>query len=238
MCLDVLKSQCSKSSCIIDGKKPVMIAAPSAPSAVSKRATNRVAKRAAKRKFKDMYGDDKDEEDDDQEEPEEVVHSNETESEEESGLSEISDDASDDDVSNNDDSNDDDALTSVREAILETWRSLSPECISEKSRGKWYAIIYSNAKKPMMHIGKVEKRWLYDEGGEVTHIDFHCLKPKSRSGTVLEETPKHLGKYSDKIPLIDIIAGPLQVEPLKGNKINVPVYQDVLKVFGFIYKTI
>ena len=86
----------------------------------------------------------------------------------------------------------------------------------------------------MLYIGKVEKRWLYDEGGPVTHINFHCLKPKSGSGTVLEETPKHLGKYSDKIPLIDMIAGPLQVEPLKGNKINVPVYQDVLKVFGFI----
>ena len=120
VCLDVLKSQCSKSSCIIDGKKPVMIAAPSAPSAVPKRATNKEAKRAAKRKFKDMaYGDDEDEEDDDQEEPEEVVHCNETESEEESGLSEISDDASDDDVSNNGDSNDDDALTSVHPGNME-----------------------------------------------------------------------------------------------------------------------
>ena len=129
VCLGVLKSQCSKSLCIIDGKKPVMIATPSAPSAVPKRATNREAKRAAKRKFKGMaYGDDEDEEDDDQEEPEEVVHSNETESKEESGLSEISGNASDD-VSNNDDSNGDDALTSVREAILETWRSLSPERI-------------------------------------------------------------------------------------------------------------
>ena len=180
------------------------------------------------------YGDYEDEEDDDQEEPEEVVHSNETESEEESGLSEISDDTSDDDVSNNDDSNDDDALTSVHEAILETWRSVSPERISEKTLlGKWYAIIYSNAKKPMLYIGKFEKRWLYDEGGAVTHIDLCCLKSKSGSGTVLEETPKHLGKYSDKIPLIDIIAGPLQVEPLKGNKINIPVYQDVLRSLVF-----
>ena len=97
VCLDVFKSQCSKSSCIIDGKKPVMVAAPSAPSAVPKQASNREAKRAAKRAFKDMaYGDDEDEEDDDDEEAEEVVHSKETESEEESGLSEMSDDEEED----------------------------------------------------------------------------------------------------------------------------------------------
>ena len=37
VCKNVIKSQCSKASCIIDGKKPVMIVGPSArPSATSK----------------------------------------------------------------------------------------------------------------------------------------------------------------------------------------------------------
>ena len=55
VCLNVLKSSCSKSSCMIDGKKPVMIVAPSArPSAISKPPPVRQAKQRASKKFKEM----------------------------------------------------------------------------------------------------------------------------------------------------------------------------------------
>ena len=53
-CLNVLKSQCSKSSCVVDGKKPLMITAPTA------------TKRSSKELLKEMvYEEDSDSEDED-----------------------------------------------------------------------------------------------------------------------------------------------------------------------------
>ena len=86
VCLNVIKSQCSKLSCIIDGKKPVMILAPSAiPSA----GPSGIPKRSAKQVFKEMAYHDDDEEDweEDEEESEEEADESEV-----SGLLELSDD--------------------------------------------------------------------------------------------------------------------------------------------------
>ena len=94
VCLNVIKSQCSKLSCIIDGKKPVMILAPSAipsagPSGIPKPPSACQPKRSAKQVFKEMAYHDDDEEDweEDEEESEEEADESEV-----SGLLELSDD--------------------------------------------------------------------------------------------------------------------------------------------------
>ena len=104
--------------------------------------------------------------------------------------------------------------------------------VSRKSSWfKWYAVIFKGKNKPMLYVGKVKKRFLEDKDGPVTDIMLLCLKPKVGSGTILEDSPTHFEKFADLIPLVDVIAGPLIVEPLEGNTFNVPKYEDVVRIF-------
>ena len=49
----------------------------------------------------------------------------------------------------------------------------------------------------------------------------------------MEDTPEHLIKYNDVIPITDVIAGPLDVQPMKGStKFNIPNYEDVVNLFN------
>ena len=60
----------------------------------------------------------------------------------------------------------------------------------------------------------------------VDSIEFRCLKPKTGSGTVVDDTPEHLPDIG-LFELHDVILGPLEVVPLKGNKFNVPQYAEL-----------
>ena len=53
------------------------------------------------------------------------------------------------------------------------------------------------------------------------------LKPKIGSGTILESVLQHLGRDISFYPLYNIIAGPLEVIPMKNNKWNIPAYENV-----------
>ena len=99
-------------------------------------------------------------------------------------------------------------------------------------QGKWYAVVYRGGKKNILYVGKVLKRFLGDEDGPVTGVEFRCLKPKFGSSTILESNPKHLGNDDFVCPIEDIIAGPLGVEPLNGSsKYNVHGYSNVVNFF-------
>ena len=50
----------------------------------------------------------------------------------------------------------------------------------------------------------------------------------------MEDTPSHFGKIIDLIPLIDVIAGPLIVVSLKGNKFSVHKYEKVVCIFDTV----
>ena len=52
-----------------------------------------------------------------------------------------------------------------------------------------------------------------DDDGPVDKITMRCLKPKVGSGTILEDTPDHLPPGIGNFELVDIIAGPLTVNP-------------------------
>ena len=54
---------------------------------------------------------------------------------------------------------------------------------------------------------------------------------KVGNGTILESVPEHLDCDISIIPLYDIIAGPLEVLPMKNSKWNVANYENVKEVF-------
>ena len=81
-----------------------------------------------------------------------------------------------------------------------------------------------------MYIGRLLKRFLKDEDGAVDSIQLHCLKPKVGSSTILEDTPDHLPDISI-FPVHDVIAGPLNVIPIRGKKMDIPDYDMIEKMF-------
>ena len=76
-------------------------------------------------------------------------------------------------------------------------------------------------------------RFLHDENGPATEIQFSCLKPGVGSTTILEEPPV---LDEGKFPVSDIIAGPLTVSHYKGKKWEVPDYKAVQKYYDFVAK--
>ena len=70
-----------------------------------------------------------------------------------------------------------------------------------------------------------------DENGNPYAVEVESLKLKVGSGTMLESVPEHLGRNISIFPLHNIIAGPLEVLPMKNNKWNVTNYENVKEVF-------
>ena len=146
-------------------------------------------------------------------------------------ISSISDSDNDDD----DYSSDDDFENGKIKQIKLLWDTLSPPTSEAELQGKWYAVVYRGGKKNIIYVGKVLKRFLGDEDGPVTGVEFRCLKPKFRSGTILESNPKNLGNDDFVCPIEDIIAGSLDVEPLKGSsKYDVHGYSNVVNFFNSV----
>ena len=62
---------------------------------------------------------------------------------------------------------------------------------------------------------------------------MQCLKPKTGSGTILEDTPEHLPDIGD-FSLADIIAGPLSVIPRGAKQFDVPRYEEVKALYDSV----
>ena len=120
--------------------------------------------------------------------------------------------------------------------MKKAWTSLAPPVQEQAIVGKWYAVIYQSKRNSNLFIGKVLRRFLTDEnGGNVDSVEVRCLKPKVGLGTTLEDTPAHLPDISI-FKLEDVIAGPLQVTPLKRLKFEVPAYQSLVAHFKAVEK--
>ena len=201
VCLQVMKSVCSKSRCKVDGMKPSMIL----PAAIT-----------AKEPKKCLF----------------PIEENDSDSEE----SDYSDDSSEDDDAIEDD-DDDDTMEyedlGPKRMLKKTWESLSPPNKEEDLVGKWYGVIYESKRCSMLFVGKILRRFLHDEEGPVDSVEIRCMKPKIGSGTILEDTPAHCPDVST-FQLTDVIFGPLNVVPLKGNKFDVPEYEKVVEHFNIV----
>ena len=114
--------------------------------------------------------------------------------------------------------------------IKACWADLSPPNPFDEIEGKWFAVAWSTKKVKALYIAKVLHRFLEDEGGEVDKFQMQFLKPKLGSGTVLEDTPAHLPDVSF-VQLKDIIAGPIQVVPMRGEKRDIPDYMRIKSHF-------
>ena len=144
--------------------------------------------------------------------------------------------SSDDDDKEDDDepmATDDETLPSTkRQAIAylrKLWKKLNPPTTEESIIEKWYACVYKH-KKETLFIAKAKLRFLYDKDGPTTGLQLDCLKPHVGLSNILESTPEHLPDIS-KFELCNIIAGPIDVLPLKGRKWEVPSYQELQRYF-------
>ena len=72
--------------------------------------------------------------------------------------------------------------------LRSTWVTLSPPVSEEDVFGKWYAAIYATKRARRLYVGKILKRFLLEENGDVDCLEVRCLKPKVGSGTLLEDT--------------------------------------------------
>ena len=103
------------------------------------------------------------------------------------------------------------------EYLISFWKSLSPPVAEDDIIHKWYGAVYEHKKKFHLYVGKATRRFLYDEDGPVTAIELDCLKPRIGTGTILEAYDK-ARKDVDRFPLCNIIAGPLNIVPMRNNK--------------------
>ena len=94
------------------------------------------------------------------------------------------------------------------------WRRLSLPRMEKELFDKWYACIFLHNKSAGLYIGRMKKRFLNDEGGMVLALELDCLERKlGVADNILREAKR---KYVDVFPVKDIICGPLQMNPLKG----------------------
>ena len=111
------------------------------------------------------------------------------------------------------------------------WKGLCPPTREEDIIQKWFGAVYIQNKKQYLCVGKATKRFLDDEDGAITGIELDCLKPHVGTETELESytgsTSRDIGLFS----IHDIIEGSLIVEPLKGNRWNVPTYRSLKQKF-------
>ena len=112
------------------------------------------------------------------------------------------------------------------ELLLQSlWKSISPPT-KEDLLQQWYGCIYQEynktkgSKKQAVLVAKATRCFLSDENGKAYAPELESLKPKIGSETILESVPQHLGRDISVYPLYNIIAGPLEVIPMKNNKWN------------------
>ena len=114
-----------------------------------------------------------------------------------------------------------------------TWETLSPPMPEEDVLRKWYTVIYAAKRARHIYVGKILKRFLLEENGDVDCLEVHCLKPKVGSGTLLEDTPTHLPDVS-LFKLADVVYGPLEVIPIKAGKFDVLEHKKVVEHFKVV----
>jgi len=140
-----MRSVCGKAACRINGIKPVMIFP-----AVSTQTAKRI---------KNISEDETDEESN--------CSSNDSETTDSNGCSQIAESDDDDDDNGS-------PLTSVdpKEIAIScarrTWKMISPPVKEEDIIGKWFGVVYRTEKfAPALYVAKALKRFLADENGIV-----------------------------------------------------------------------
>lgn len=134
-------------------------------------------------------------------------------------------------IEEDEDKEDDDE--EVEQRLVKLWKWLGSPTKEEEVVGKWFAFVYQGKKSVHLYIGKATERFLCDQDGPIHSVTIDALKPRVGTGTILES---YTGDSRD-ISLVkphDIIEGPINVIPQKGNKWEVPKYQIINDFFGCV----
>ena len=114
------------------------------------------------------------------------------------------------------------------------WDTLNPPVEEENLVGKWYGALYHESKKICFFIGKIVYQYLNDEDGSPVQLELDCLKrPVSSTATILEENLPHL-KACGILLMHNIISGPLNGVPMKGNKWKFYEYPKAFKMYELV----
>ena len=103
------------------------------------------------------------------------------------------------------------------------WKSISPPTKEEDVLQQWYGCIYQEynktkgSKKQVLFAAKATPRFLSDENGKAYALEMESFKSKIGRRTIFETVPQHLGQDISVCPLCNIIAGLLEVIPMKNN---------------------
>jgi len=121
------------------------------------------------------------------------------------------------------------------EVLKTTWALLSSSKETDLQE-KWFAVNFTNKKKKgQLLIAKLQRRFLFDEGGEIESLEMRCLKPKVGYGNILDDTPDNLPDIG-QFKLHDVLQGPLDVAPKFPNKFTVANYEQIVNMFDRIQK--
>ena len=128
-------------------------------------------------------------------------------------------------------------ITKAENYLHDVWKGVSPPLKEEDIVNQWFAVIYWHKKKQSLFIGKAKRRFLQDVNGPTAAIEVECLKAHVGSGTVLQSTPSHLPKDVDIFAIHNVMSVPLSnVQPLKGDRWNVPNYPLLRESFDVVSK--
>ena len=141
-CHSIMKLTCSKTTCQVAGRKPVMIC-PASSTVVS---TTKKQKQVKKKFF-------------DQEEDSSFLEETWKSSEELAG-----EESSDNEVV--------DELKRAMATIHGAWKAISPPNKEDEVMGKWFGLVYHGGKVPMLHVAKLLCRFLDDENGPVASMEM------------------------------------------------------------------
>jgi len=213
ICHNVLKSKCRKISCQNEnGEKPVMILPAAAKAGPS-----------IQRKLQMS-----EESDDSDIELEKLSESESDDSENDKDDTEESE--------NEKDESENIVISEAISTMIQTQKIINPPTKEKDLIGKWFAVVFNNKRKRSLFIAKLQKRFLLDKDGPADEFLMRCLKPKTDSGIILEDTPKHLPPDEGMFSVSQIIAGPLKVIPKGPTSFMIPEYENILAKYRLLDK--
>ena len=122
------------------------------------------------------------------------------------------------------------SLEDIQKYMTNAWEGLSPPVIEKDILGYCYAAIFENKQQTQLYVGKLTQWFLLGENGTVVQsIENEELKPKSGSGTNLEQSSIRNRSYGMH-KLEDIIAGPLELIPRKSGY-KMKLYPGLLRLY-------
>ena len=115
--------------------------------------------------------------------------------------------------------------------LRSVWQDINLPTPEDELIGRFYgAIYYDMRRRPLLYIGRVQRRFLKDAEGPASELTLDCLSLAVSTATVLKEPPIHLRDVGE-FTVDNIIAGPVEATLMNLGKWSIPSYPDIAKFF-------